>query len=285
MKSLVCSSKCAFYMAILAVVLFAFSPPASAQGAGYDLFQTGSGASVDLSGMNLGVVDLQGVPIQSATGTADTIMYRPQAVPSGGGTIPVNLFALFMKSQSSVNYKGTSADVYITVNNSGGAISTSVLPQPDTLSASNGTITVHPSTSTFDSKISINADVIVVTAGGNPSNSAAVLTHQAAPTITLSQTGSSYSTTPPSGYPESDSVSSGSGPQAPASSSSSSSVTYSSGGFYPKPVHPNAHPVTPAQTCTPSNQITPGTASKSANSGQATALARFCVYFTPATLN
>src|SRR5215472_10784293 len=121
---------------LLAVVLAAGSLLAVAQNSGYDMFQTGSGSQVDLTNMGLGTVQLQGVPIQGSTGNSDTIMYRPQAVPSGGGTIPVNLYALFMKSTSPVNLNGTSADVYVTVNATGGAIGTNVLPQPDALSAS-----------------------------------------------------------------------------------------------------------------------------------------------------
>ncbi|HYX51914.1 MAG TPA: hypothetical protein VE783_00565, partial [Candidatus Limnocylindrales bacterium] len=45
---------------------------AAAQSAGYDLLQTGSGASVDLSSIGLGKVPLQGVPIQTSTGSTDT---------------------------------------------------------------------------------------------------------------------------------------------------------------------------------------------------------------------
>ena len=215
---------------LLVVVLLTGSLLAVAQSSGYDVFQTGSGSSVDLSSMNLGVVQLQGVPIQSSTGNADTIMYRPQAVPSGGGNIPVNLWALFMKSTSPVNLNGTSADVYVTVNATGGTVGTNVVPQPDALSASGGTITVYPNSDgsggTFDSSITINADIIFVPAGTSVTNPANYLAHQAAPAVTLSQTGSSYSATAPSGYP-------GGLP---------------SGGFYPKPVHSIApHNVVQAQ--------------------------------------
>lgn len=235
------------HIAVFAAILLSASL-VSAQSAGYDLFQTGSGASVDLSSIGLGVVSLAGVAIQSATGNADTIMYRPQDVPAGGGTIPVNLFALLMKSQSHVTYNGQSADVWVTVNNSGGAISTTVIPQPDSLSASTGTLTVYTN-NTFDSIITINADIIIVTANGSPSNSSQVLGHQAGPAITLSQTGSSWSTTAPSGYPISATPTSGfaatSGPRGAAATSTS--VTYSSGGIYFKPVHQGPHPVVPAQ--------------------------------------
>ena len=238
---------------ILATLLVAGSLFASAQGSGYDVFQTGSGASVDLSGINLGVVSLQGVAIQSSTGNADTIMYRPQAVPSGGGTIPVNLYALFMKSVSPVNFNGHSADVYVTVNATGGTIPTSTLPQPDALAASNGTITVHPNSQgtggTFDSTITINADIIFVTAGASVTNSANYLGHQAAPAVTLSQTGSSYSTTAPSGYPLQNMSVPMQGLATTAAASTGGSLP--TGGFYPSPVHNNSHPVAPAKNCQP----------------------------------
>lgn len=228
------------------LALLTFSLMATAQNSGYDVFQTGSGASVDLSSMGLGQVSLQGVPIQSSTGNSDTIMYRPQAVPAGGGTIPVNLWALFMKSVSPVNLNGTSADVYVTVNATGGAIATSVLPQPDALSASTGTITVYPNSQgtggTFDSSITINADIIFVQAGTSVTNSANYLGHQAAPAIVVSQTGSSYSTTAPPGYPIQATV-----PLQPGGANAASSGGIASGGFFPKPVHRGPHPVVPAQ--------------------------------------
>ncbi len=272
MKALVANNPASLLVRFiaLAALLLAGSLFASAQGSGYDVFQTGSGASVDLSSINLGVVTLQGVPIQSSTGNADTIMYRPQAVPSGGGTIPVNLYALFMKSVSPVNFSGHSADVYVTVNATGGTIPTSTLPQPDALAASTGTITVHPNSQgtggTFDSTITINADIIFVTAGTSVTNPANYLGHQAAPAITLSQTGSSYSTTAPSGYP----LGNMAVPlQGLATAAASSSGGLSTGGFYPKPVHNGPHPVVPAQTgCpppAPSNPVPTNGAAKALN--------------------
>lgn len=217
---------CAAYIAVFTILLLASCLPAFGQNSGYDLLQTGSGANVDLSSLGLGVVTLKGVAIQSCTGNTDTIMYRPQAVPSGGGTIPVNVFALFMESASPVTYSGKSADVYVTINASGGVISTSVLPQPDSLTASGGTITVYTN-GTFDSNITVNADVIIVPHGASPTNPSNYLTHQPANAISLSTTGSSYSTSPPAGYP--------------------SCSTYPAGGFYPNPGHVNGpHPVGPA---------------------------------------
>lgn len=211
-----------------AVVLLASSLLALGQNSGYDLFQTGSGASVDLTSVGLGVVTLQGVPIQGVAGSPDTIMFRPQAVPSGGGTIPVILYALSMKSQSPVTFNGQQADVYITVNNTAGTVPTSVLPQPDALSPSTGTLTVYPSTSTFDSTITINADVIIVTTGSSPSNSAAVLASQPASPITLSQTGSPYTLTSSSSV-----------------TISPSAASLSNGGVIFKPKHQGPHPVLP----------------------------------------
>ncbi len=203
----------------VAGLLIAGSLIASAQTAGYDLLQTGSGASVDLSNFGLGSVPLQGVPIQTSTGNTDTIMHR---TANGPGSVPVNVYALFMKNSGSVSYGGNAADVYITINNSGGNISTTTLPQPDTLTPSTGTVTIG--TSTFDSRITINADVIIVRAGTGVNGT--VLKHGTASAITLTSTASPWSSTPPPGYP--------SNPGLP------------SGGFYPRPSHTGPHPVVPA---------------------------------------
>jgi hypothetical protein len=208
-------------LSLPAIAFLCFGSAASAQS--YDLFQTGSGASVDLSSMGLGVVPLQGVPIQtSMLGNTDTIMQRGTL---SGEVYPVSMYALYMKSTSPVTYKGQSADVYITLNNSNGFFSQSVLPQPDSLSASTGTVTIT-SSSTFNSSITVNADVIIVIHGDPPTNSADILGHQAAPSITLTSTNSTYTTTPPPGYP--------SNPNFPAN------------GFYPKPNHTGPHPVVPS---------------------------------------
>ena len=233
-------------------LLLVCSLPAVAQTAGYDLLQTGSGASVDLSSLGLGNVALQGVPIQTSLGNTDTIMHRTQDTV-GGGQTPVEVTALFMKSKSSVTFNGQAADVYVTVNNSKGAISTSVLPQPDTTSSS-GTVTVY-SGGTFDSSINVTADLIFVKAGTSVTNSANYLGHQAASPITLSSTGSSWSASPPAGYP--------------------SSSTFPSGGFYPRPVHNGSHPVVPSScntgTGTPSPQ--PAASAKVARGPQGNAIA------------
>lgn len=212
------SCKSTINLLMLALLLLASGLTALAQSPGYDLFQTGSGTSVTLP--NIGVVPLQGVPIQGTTGNTDTIIHRTQTVPSGGGPVNVNVSALFMKSISPVNFNGSSADVYVTINNSGGMISTSVLPQPDSLSASSGSVNVHTD-GTFDSSLTVNADIIFVKAGTSVTNSANYLGHQPGPSTTLSSTASSWSTTPPAGYP--------------------SSSSYPSGGFYPISVGGGGH--------------------------------------------
>src|SRR2546423_15173062 len=229
----------------VAAMLFACSLAAAAQSAGYDLLETGSGASVDLSSIGLGQVPLPGVPIQGSTGSTDTNMHRTQDVPSGCGSVPVEVYALFMKSQNSVTFQGRQADVYVSLNNSGGTISTSPVPQPDSLSPSTGTVTVRTD-GTFDSSITINAQLIFTTAGGNPANSSDVIGHQAASPITLSSTNSSWTSGAPSGYP--------------------SSSTYPSGGFYPRPVHTGPHPVVPS-TCTTTARTGSAAKQPSANSG------------------
>lgn len=227
MKRIICSFALGMSLAL-------GSPAALAQNAGFDLFQTGSGTSVDL-GSPIGTVNLQGVPIQGTTGNTDTIIQRTQ---NGPGTVNAQVYALFMKSTSPVTFGGQSADVYVTINNSGGNISTSTLPQPDTLTASTGTVTIS-SGGTFNSSISVNADIIFVKAGTSVTNSANYLGHQAANSVSLASSNSSWSTTAPSGYP--------------------SSSSYPSGGFYVTGINgghstPNhAHAIVPAACGSSSN--------------------------------
>jgi hypothetical protein len=226
------------------VVLLLSALPLSAQSAGYDLLQTGSGAYVDLSNLGLGKVNLQGQSVDSSLGSTDTIMHRTQDVSGGNGSTPVEVTALFLKSAGSVTYKNQPVDVYVTVNNSGGKISTSVVPQPDTTSSS-GTVTFKGDSTggTFDSSITVNADLIFVKAGTSVTNSANYVDHMGAPSITLSSTASPWSASAPSGYP--------------------SSGSFPSGGAYPKPVHNGPHPVIPAScntTASPAQPVSPATA-------------------------
>ena len=204
-----------------------FSMPVMAQTAGYDLLQTGSGASVDLSSIGLGVVPLHGLSILSSLGNTDTIMHR---TANGPGVVPLNIYALFMESNNPVTFNNQSCDVYVTINNSGGNISTSVLPQPDALSESTGNVTIRTD-GTFDSSFTVHADLIFVKAGTPVTDPNNYVGHQAAPSNPMSSSNSSWSKTPSPGYP--------------------SSSSYPSGGFYPKPVHLGPHPVVPA-SCPPS---------------------------------
>jgi hypothetical protein len=161
-------------------------------------------------------------------------------MPAGGGAVNVNVNALFMQSTGHVTYNNQSADVYVTINNSGGNIPTSVLPQPDALSPSSGTVTIRTD-GTYDSSFTVNADVIFVKAGTSVTNSANYLGHMAASAITLSSTNGSWSSSASVGYP--------------------SSGSYPSGGFYPNPPGHTAHKVVPA-SCPPSgsSQLAPGKA-------------------------
>lgn len=228
---------------------------ASAQSAGYDLFQTGTGTSVDLSSLGVGVVQLQGNAISGAPGNTDTMVQRTQDVPSGGGTVSVSVYALSLKSSSSVTYQGQAADVYVTINNTGGTIPTSTLPQPDSLSASSGSVTVRTD-GTFDSSLTVNADIIFVKAGTSVTDSTNYLGHAAAPATTLTSTNSSWSSTAPAGYP--------------------SSTSYPSGGFYAVTVGggghstpSHVHAVVPAQNVE-RNCLTPvQTQANAAPSGKA----------------
>jgi hypothetical protein len=180
--------------------------------AGYDLLETSPGTSVDLTSIGLGVVPLQGVPIAISLGNADTIMHRPSNTTFGE---PQQLLvtALFMKSTSSVVFQGQNADVYVTLNNSAGVIPTTVLPQPDPLKASGGIITISGGQSTggtFVANFAMNADIILVRAGTSVTNAKNYIAHQPAPTKTFTPETSTWSTTPPAGYPLSTTFPSGS---------------------------------------------------------------------------
>jgi hypothetical protein len=174
------------------LLVFASLSPAAAQSAGYDLLQTRPNTSIDLRSIGLGEVTFQGFPIQSTTGSADTIIRR-----TGSATY---VSALSLKSTQPVIFQKQAADVYVTINNSGGVISTSILPQPDSLPASMGNLTVRTDGS-FDCDITLNADLIFVKAGSSFTNSGNYLGHQPAPSITLKSTNSPWSNKPPRGYP------------------------------------------------------------------------------------
>lgn len=192
---------------LVLIVLVVSAPAVLAQcNNGYDQFQTASGTSFDLP--NIGTVNFRGVSIDSSSyGNADTIILR---TPSGtNGTCNIQIWALFLKSTSSITYNGQSADVYGTINNTGGTVSTGVLPQPDTLysGGSSGTLTIEssgPSGGTFNSNLTVYADLIFVKAGTSVTNSANWLGHQALTQSqgkTLVATAVVWNTSPQSNYP------------------------------------------------------------------------------------
>jgi len=228
-----------FVQALTAVMVFVLGSPLSApaQQAGYDLMQTGPGASINLAGVpgiSPAVVELRGVPICPCTGATDTIMYRTHEVPPGGGAVPIQVVALFLKNASPVSMNGHPVDVYITVNHTNGVIGQGTLPMPDALPDSTGTLTVRTN-GTFDSSFTVHADVIVVGAGADVRNPATHLAHRAAPAVTLGSTNSTWSSIPPIGYP--------------------SECFFPANGFYPggpvpetapAPGDPHQHPVVPS---------------------------------------
>ncbi|HEY6251583.1 MAG TPA: hypothetical protein VI685_16620, partial [Candidatus Angelobacter sp.] len=114
-----------FLFLALGALVVVFPPSAVAQCDGYDQFQTSSPASFDL-GPGIGVVNFLGVPIASSYGNSDTIIQRTPTNQSN--VCAVHVWALFLKSTSPITVNGQSADVYATINNTNGAVSTSVLP-------------------------------------------------------------------------------------------------------------------------------------------------------------
>ena len=187
-----------FLFLALGIVVVQLSPAALAQCNGYDQFQTGSGTTFDL-GPGIGVVNFQGVPIDTSKyGNADTIIQRTSSGTSGQCNLSV--FGMYLKSTNPVTLPdGSTADVYATINNTGGTTP----PQPDALSPSTGSLTITSTSSdggTFDSSLTVNANLIFVSPpGGNVNNPANP--HQVAPGKTLVAVQVQFHNTPPSGYP------------------------------------------------------------------------------------
>jgi len=181
---------------MLGALLLASLGIANAQSAGFDLFQTLPGTAADLKAAGLGVVRLKGVPIPGVAGNTDTIIHRTQDVPKGGGPVHVVVYALSMKSEHPITFHKQLADVFVTINNSGGAISQNALPQPDHLPESSGTVVVRTN-GTFDSKIMVHADLIFVRAGTSPENEKNILHHQPATPVQVASSNSKWSSTPP----------------------------------------------------------------------------------------
>ena len=192
-----------FLFLVLAALMVVSPLSAIAQCNGYDQFQTSSNTTFDL-GPGIGTVTFAGNSIDSSSyGNADTIIQR---TPSNQNNVcNIQVWALFMKSTSPITVNGQSADVYATINNTGGSVSTSVLPQPDTLQqSSSSTLTITSSGSsggTFDSNLVVYADLIFVKAGTSVTNSSNWIGHQTAPGKTLVATQVVWNTSAPAGYP------------------------------------------------------------------------------------
>jgi len=205
--------KCIVRLAAVMVSLLACS--GLALGQGYDQLNTGAGTSDDLSSMGLGIVNFQGVPLSSNgnnydTGTADTIVWRESPIPPSGGTINIQIVALYLVNTGTVTCTnpacspGQQVTVYATINATNGIIPTTVLPVPDSefISPSTGTMTVNTNNFTFNTNsTALQADIIVVPEGAPVT--AAPIFHAPMSPDHISATGSVWTPTPPPGYPES----------------------------------------------------------------------------------
>lgn len=212
---------------VIAALLVSCAGLAAAQCAGntgpggYDLLSTFSGTQDNLSSLGLGTVSFTGTALPGGSaGNADTVVCRitplPSPIPTNGATLNIQVVALLLQSTGTVIYNNQSVTVYATINqtqNSQGtyAIPLSQLPQPDTLStASTGTMTVYPNGTFNTNSLNIQADIIVVPSG-QPVTSTPIFTAPM-PADSISSSGSTWSATAPSGYPN--------------------STTFPSGGFY-----------------------------------------------------
>lgn len=190
------------------VLVLSFLLAASAQQPGFDLLETES-ASIDFDSPGLANVPLKGMPIAASTGSADTIIHRMQAVPAAGGAVAVEVYALLLKGVNPVSFLGQPADLYVTINNTEGVLSMSVLPQPDALAKSTGTISVRTD-GTLDANITLNADLIFVKAGGRLNSIKDQMGHIGDRVrVTLTSKNSSWSSAAPSGYPSPSALPSG----------------------------------------------------------------------------
>ena len=173
-----------------------------------DLLQTGNGTGQeDLSSLGLGTVAFKGVPLSSDTGPADTIVQHA-AIPSGGGTVNIQVIALHLMNSGTVlcnnptscgSYYGQSVEVHATINVASATNGKITLPQPDTLDPSVGTMTVFSDLSFNSSFSTIEADIIVVPPGAGV-NGTPIFTSKG-PAAAMSASGGSMSMNPPAYYP------------------------------------------------------------------------------------
>lgn len=198
----------------LAALLVSCSGLAAAQcagqaGAGFDLLQTTSGTQDTNPSSSLSAITFTGVALPGGgAGTADTVVCRidalPNPIPPSGALVHIQIVGLQLKGDST--YNGQAVTVYATINqtqDSTGAykIPLSQLPQPDSVNASSGTMTVFPDGTFNTNSLNIQADLIVVSQGGNVTDTP--IAHMAMNSDTISSTGSTWTTTAPAGYPNS----------------------------------------------------------------------------------
>jgi len=196
-------------LATAAALLLGCSGLAAAQCAGhknpggFDLLQTFKGTTDNLSKIGLGTVNFTGSPLPNGqVGTTDTIVCRitplPNPIPVGGATLNIQVVALLMSGDTM--YGTQHVTVWATINQTNGAISTTQLPQPDSLPiASTGTMTVFPDGKFDTHQLNIQADLIVVPQG-QPVTATPIFTTPM-PADQISATGSTWTKTAPSGYP------------------------------------------------------------------------------------
>jgi hypothetical protein len=180
----------------------------SAQTLSNDLLQTGSGTQEDLSSLGLGTVTFNGVPLSTDTGPADTIVQH-NAIPAGGGTVNIQVIALHLQNSGTVicnnqakcgSHYGQAVDVHATINVASATNGHISLPQPDSLDASVGTMTVSSDLSTFNSSFTnIEADIIVVAVGAGVTGTP-IFTSKG-PAASMSASGGTLSSTAPANYP------------------------------------------------------------------------------------
>lgn len=194
-----------------AVLLLGCSGLAAAQCAGnkgpggFDLLQTFGGTKDDLTHAGLGMVNFVGSPLMGQVGNADTIICRidhlPNPVPAGGKQLSIQVVAL--KMHGDTFYRGEPVTVWATINQTNGAIPQSELPvspqDAPHLMPSKGTMMVFPDGRFDTQQLNIQADLIVV-AKGQPVTATPKFT-MPMPADQISATGSTWTTTPPAGYP------------------------------------------------------------------------------------
>jgi hypothetical protein len=201
-------------------LLFPTGAGATAIGPGFDLFVTDPGAQVDLTGFGLGIILVQGVPLDPSG--ADTIVRRldginPFIPPAGSDTIDIELVALQLRSVDPVDltplggpFIGVFADLWATIN----TIGLPNVPVYDALQPSIGQMQIDhtiASGGTFQSCLGattdpvgvcgslgvpgggVYADGIFAVLGGDPNNPLDVILNIPAPRVAVSATSGTWS--------------------------------------------------------------------------------------------